>query len=147
MSDVALNLEGYFPFYLGTISNRWTSSSSRLYLDRYGIGIGEWRVLASISALGSASSQQVVALIMMDPGAVSRSVKRLEAGDLIEPVNGRFVGRTKPYRLTPAGQELYAKISEIALDREATLLALLTPEEQKELIRLLAKVVPQLENL
>lgn len=147
MNYAPLDLASYFPFYLGTIANRWTTTSSRIYLDRFGIGIGEWRVLASIHSLGQASSLEVVNLIAMDASAVSRSLARLERDGHVSPVPGKFVGRTKPYTLTSSGHRLYADVHQIALARERTLLGALDPDEQRQLVALMGKVMSRIDDL
>lgn len=147
MAEDSLDLDRYFPFFLGTIANRWTATSSRTYLERFGIGIGEWRVLASICALGRASSQEVVNLISMDAGAVSRSMARLRKDGLVKAVHGKFAGRTKPFELSGKGKELYATIRDVAAERENRLLADLTPDEREELLRLMRKIMPRLDDI
>lgn len=147
MTSEPFNLHAYFPFFLGTIANRWTATSSKIYLDRFGIGIGEWRVLASIQAQGAASSQMIVNLISMDAGAVSRSMARLAKEGLVEPLNGRFAGRTKPYQLTEKGHDLYERLLGIALERENMLLGELSETERQMLLQLMQKVMKQIDNL
>jgi len=147
MQTDSIDLQDYFPYFLGTIANRWTATSSRLYLERFGIGIGEWRVLASIRSLGAASSQEVVTLISMDAGAVSRSMAKLERDGFVKPVKGKFAGRTKPYELTAKGNDLHTSVSEVALGREDMLLADLTLEEREELLRLMHKLMNRLPDL
>ena len=147
MQTDPIDLRGYFPFFIGTITNRWTSTSSRIYLDRFGIGIGEWRVLASIRSLGPASSQEIVNLISMDASAVSRSMAKLEKNGFVRPIKGKFAGRTKPYELTASGIALHAKVSDVALRREQLLLEDLTGDERAELLRLMRKVMPRLKDL
>lgn len=147
MASDPIDLDSYFPFFLGTISNRWTTTSSRIYFEQFGVGIGEWRVLASIRALGQASSQQVVGLISMDGAAVSRAVARLERDGFVAKVKGRFVGRTKPYELTDKGRELYAALREIALTREDRLLGALSEAERQTLIELMRKVMSRIADL
>ena len=147
MTSEPMDLEEYFPFYLGTISNRWTASSSKIYLDRFGVGIGDWRVLASIQALGAASSQEIVGLISMDAAAVSRSTAKLDKEGFIKPVQGRFVGRTKPYELTDKGRGLYAELRDVAVARENQLLAALSAEERRQLIALMRKVMTRIGDL
>jgi DNA-binding MarR family transcriptional regulator len=142
-----IDLKGYFPFYLGTVSNRWNATSSRLYLEQFELGIGEWRVLASIHSLGQANSVQVVNLISMDAGAVSRSTAQLKVKGLIRSVAGKFQGRTKPHELTDKGKELYSKIAQIALRREAKLLGALTSDERRILIELMRKIMSRLEDI
>jgi DNA-binding MarR family transcriptional regulator len=136
----SLVLEEYFPFYLGTIANRWTAASSRTYLAEFGMGIGEWRVLASLHALGQASGQEVVNLIAMDPGAVSRAIAKLEHKQFIAPAEGRFAGRTKPFDLTAGGKEIYNSIARLALERAEFLLADLTEDERHHLFSALRKL-------
>ena len=147
MKDKVLDLYQYFPFFLGTIANKWASTSSRLYLSKYGIGIGEWRVLASICSLEEASSLDVVNLISMDAGAVSRAVSQLQSKGYIREVEGRFRGRTKPYMLADSGKHVYGEIREIALEREKLLLSNLTDRERKELIRIMKKVIGNIDQL
>ena len=147
MASEPIDLDSYFPFFLGTISNRWTTTSSRIYLERFGVGIGEWRVLASIQALGAASSQQIVGLISMDGGAVSRAVARLEEDGFIQKVAGRFVGRTKPYELTEEGRDLYVAMRDVALARENQLLGALSADERLQLITLMRKVMTRMGDL
>jgi DNA-binding MarR family transcriptional regulator len=147
VNPVPIDLEFYFPFFLGTISNRWTTTSSHIYLKSFGIGIGEWRVLASIHSLKKASSNEVVDLISMDAGAVSRSVGRLLAESLLRPVAGRFAGRTKPFELTEGGLRLYSKIQRTALARENLLLGGLSTAERRALLKLMRKVHSRLDKL
>lgn len=147
MATKPIDLESYFPFFLGTVSNRWTATSSRLYLGRFGIGIGEWRVLASIHFLARASSNEIVALIAMDPGAVSRSVAKLHAEGLIVAAAGKFTGRTKPFVLTAKGRKLHANLQRVALRREDALLGALSAEERRTLIELMRKVLSRIDSL
>jgi DNA-binding MarR family transcriptional regulator len=147
MSKKPIDLDQYFPFFLGTIANRWASTSSRLYLAEFGIGIAEWRVLASIFSLGNASSQDIVNLISMDAGAVSRAVNHLEANGYVQKVEGRFQGRTKPYELTDEGASIYAAIRKIALERENTLLADLGERDRKDLLRIMRKILRNIDKL
>lgn len=147
VNPVPIDLKIYFPFYLGTISNRWTTTSSRIYLKKFGIGIGDWRVLASILSLKRASSSEVVELISMDAGAVSRSVGRLLAENLLRPVAGKFAGRTKPFELTEGGRRLYSAIQRTAIARENLLLGSLSAAERRALLELMRKVHSRLDRL
>lgn len=147
MTEKPIDLDQYFPFFLGTIANRWATTSSRLYLAEFGVGIAEWRVLASISSLGNASSQDVVGLISMDAGAVSRAVNNLEEKGYVRKVDGRFAGRTKPYELTDEGVRIHAAIREIALERENVLLADLGAKDRKDLLRIMRKILRNIDEL
>jgi DNA-binding MarR family transcriptional regulator len=144
---VTFDLDGYVPFFITAIANRWTATSSRRYLREFGIGVVEWRVLASLAARDQASSADVVTLVGMDAAAVSRAMRALERRGLVEPVKGRFVGRTKPYRMTAAGERLCLAVRDLALSREAVLLGGLDASDRSELLRLLRLLHSRLGDL
>jgi DNA-binding MarR family transcriptional regulator len=142
-----LDLRGYAPFYLGAIANKWTALSSNEYRAAFDLGIGEWRILASLAVMGSATSLAVATLVKMDPGAVSRGLRVLEERALVQPLPGRFAGRSRPYEMTAAGQEMHATLQAMALRREQRLLEPLSMPERKELLRLLARLYDHLEDV
>ena len=145
--DVGMDLRSYVPFYLVAIANRWTATSSRTYLRRFGIGIVEWRIISSLGAEGTASSLDVVNLTGSDPALISKAMRNLEKRGLAAPVEGRFAGRTKPYRLTAGGEALFREIRTIALGFEQVLLATLDADERKAFLAALAKLHAQLPRL
>jgi DNA-binding MarR family transcriptional regulator len=147
MGNKPLELNRYFPFYIGAIANKWTSSSSRIYLRQFGIGIVEWRILVSLQAYGSATSLDIANLVGSDPAAISRGIRNLESRALVVPVNGRFPGRTKPYELTPGGQEMFKTVEKVTLAREQILLQDLSAEEREQLLVLLRKLHGRLSDL
>jgi DNA-binding MarR family transcriptional regulator len=142
-----IELDEYAPYFLGTIANRWTAASSRRYLREFGVGITEWRVLASLRSLGQGTSLDAANLTGMDPAAVTRALTQLQEKGCAEPVVGRFVGRTKPFALTEKGVALYAGMRRVALEREAVLLQDLTENDRKELLRLLRLLHGRLAEL
>jgi DNA-binding MarR family transcriptional regulator len=143
----SIHLDQYVPFYVTAIANRWTSASSRDYLREFGIGIAEWRVLASLDARGSATSLDIVHLVGMDGGAVSRAIRALEDKCFVAPVQGRFPGRSKPYRMTPEGETLSIAVRARALEREGVLLQDLDDADTRELLRLLRLLHGRLDAL
>jgi DNA-binding MarR family transcriptional regulator len=142
-----LDLSRYAPFYLTTIANRWTASSSQIYQRDFGIGIAEWRVLAALSVLGSATSLEVVTMISMDAAAVSRAMKTLATNGHVKPVVGRFKGRNKPFEMTAAGVAKYEKIHQVAIKREKLLLRSLDEAERSVFLRALQKIHVGLNEL
>lgn len=142
-----MRLERYVPFFLGAIANKWTAVSSRTYRAQFDLGVGEWRILASLAVQGSATSLAIVKLVKMDAGAVSRGMRVLEERGLVTPMPGRFAGRTKPYVLTPQGVDMFEKIRATALKREQRLLAPLSPPDQEELLKLLSRLYDNLDEI
>ena len=142
-----IELDQYAPYFLGAIANRWTAASSRRYLREFGVGIAEWRVLASLRSLGQATSLDAANLTGMDPAAVTRALTQLQDKGCAEPVVGRFVGRAKPFALTGKGMALYADMRRVALEREAVLLQDLSEADRNELLRLLRLLHGRLAEL
>lgn len=142
-----IDLGDYLPFYLIAIANRWTATSSRTYLQKFGIGIVEWRIMASLLANGAASSLDVVNMVGTDPASVSKAIRNLEAKGLATPVKGKFAGRTKPYELTEAGRHLSHEMEVLALRREELLMAQLDGSERRQLLDLIKKLHAQLPKL
>lgn len=142
-----LELDKFVPYYLIAIANRWTTTSSRTYLRQFGIGIVEWRILASLDAVGTASSLDVVQMVGTDAAAVSKAMRSLESRKLVIPAVGKFEGRTKPYTATHAGQLLTQELRSLARRREEVLLQGLTEVEKLMFIELLKKLHAQLPKL
>ena len=134
------DLGNFAPFYLTAISNKLTRGASRLYLDRFGVGIVEWRAMVTLAVFGKATAQDVCRLVGLDKAAVSRAFSRMEEMKLIAPVAGDVSGRAKPYKLTPAGKAMHDRILVIALEREDALLAPLSPSERKKFIEFLRRI-------
>lgn len=153
LPDTLLDLGQFVPFYIGSIANKWTASSSKLYLASFGFGITEWRVLGILGSKefgrdeSGASSNKMAFHLGADTGAVCRAVTNLEKKQLIERVPGRFVGRTKPYRMTNAGVEVFDQVRQVALQRQNVLLADLDPAERQTLLNLLRKVHGRLGDI
>lgn len=142
-----IDLRSYVPFFLGAIAYKWTAVSSRAYRDAHDIGIGDWRVLASLAVYESATSLTVSKLVKMDGGAVSRSIRFLEERSLVSPVEGRFVGRSRPYRMTAQGAAVYESVKASAFQREEALLAPLNSDERQQLLTLLGKLYDNLDEI
>jgi len=145
--EPSFDLDGYIPFWLTAITNKWTANSSRLYLRKFGIGVMEWRVLGSLATLGTGRSIDICSLLVADSSSVSKATTNLERRGLIEAVKGRFPGRNRPLYLTEAGSAIFEKMKEIALAREDQLLRALDLEDRLQLLILLQKVHERLPEL
>ena len=128
----SLDLDNYVPGLVTWLANKLSAGSSKLYRERHGLGVIDWRVLSTVAAENGCTAARVCQLIGLDKGAVSRSFALLSARGLV--VMG---GRAKPAQLTPAGRNVHDALLDLALAREAKLLSALTPAETAELIRLL----------
>jgi DNA-binding MarR family transcriptional regulator len=131
-SPRCLDLDNYVPGLVTWLSNRLSAGSSKLYRERHGLGVIEWRVMASICAEEGCTAVRICQVVGLDKGAVSRSLALLTARGLVEAS-----GRAKPLCLTPAGRDVHDSILDLALAREHRLLAGLSAAEIAEFVRVL----------
>ena len=76
-SHVLLDLEQFLPYRLSVLSNRVSGNIAKLYGDRYGLAIPEWRVITILALYPGSSASEVSDRTAMDKVAVSRAVARL----------------------------------------------------------------------
>ncbi len=142
-----LDLGAYVPYFLTSISNTWSRSSSRLYLDLFGVGVTEWRVVSQLAIEPMIAAQHICELIGLDKGAVSRSVASLvAAGHVRESADARDA-RRQVLALTPSGYALHDRLIAVALARERLLLDGLSQDEIEQLIGLLQRIRQKLPAL
>ena len=142
-----LDLAGYVPYFLTAISNTWSRSSSRLYLEHFGVGVTEWRVISQLAIEPGIAAQRICEIIGLDKGAVSRSVAALvAAGHVAEGVDGRD-GRRQLLELTSDGYALHDRLIALATRREQILLDGMTPEERDQFTGFLRRIHARLPEL
>lgn len=134
-----LNLSGYVSYYLAVLANKLSSGASRLYLEHYGIGIIEWRMVAMLALEPGVSPVRVCQFIGLDKGAVSREMRKLEAKGYITVDDDPESSRRRNLALTPEGYALHDKVLSIALERERRLLKGLSAAEVQTLLSLLVR--------
>lgn len=142
-----LDLGGYVPYFVTAISNTWSRSSSRLYLERFGVGVTEWRVISQLAIEPAIPAQRICEVIGLDKGAVSRSVAALvAAGHVAESTDGRD-GRRQLLELTPSGYALHDSLIALATARERMMLEGFTDEERAQLTGFLRRLHARLPEL
>jgi DNA-binding MarR family transcriptional regulator len=142
-----LDLAGYVPYFLTAISNTWSRSSSRLYLEHFGVGVTEWRIISQLAIEPRIGAQRICEVISLDKGAVSRGVAALVAsGHVHEGADGRDA-RRQVLELTPSGYALHDRLIAMAIERERLVLADFTQEEVDQLLTLLRRIHARLPEL
>jgi DNA-binding MarR family transcriptional regulator len=135
-----LELDRFLPYRLSVLSNRVSQDIARLYAERFGLGITQWRILAVLGRYPDLSATEVAERTAMDKVAVSRAVASLlEAGLLRRRAHG--VDRRKSVlELSARGYRIYDEVAPLALAFEQRLLAGLAPDERRTLLALLDKL-------
>jgi DNA-binding MarR family transcriptional regulator len=142
-----LDLQGYVPYFLTAISNAWSRSSSRLYLEQFGVGVTEWRVISQLAIEPAIAAQRICEVIGLDKGAVSRSVAALvAAGHVAEHPDARDA-RRQVLELTQSGYALHDRLIALATAREQLMLAGFSEEERAQLTGFLRRLHARLPEL
>ncbi|MBR0717126.1 MarR family winged helix-turn-helix transcriptional regulator [Bradyrhizobium liaoningense] len=135
-----LDLQHYFPYRLARLAEQVSLAVAEVYSERFALTRQEWRVLAILGARSEIATKEIGPLTTLDKMQVSRAVQGLEARGIVSRTYDPADRRERIVSLTSAGRALYRKIVPYALEREAGLLAVLTPEEIKILDRAMRKL-------
>lgn len=140
MSDDVLALERFLPYRLSVLTNTVSRALARVYQDRFGLSIPQWRVMAALGRFPGLSANEVAEKTAMDKVTVSRAVSGMLARELVERQTDSADRRRASLRLTAQGAAIYAEIVPIARAYEARLVALLSAEDRAVLDRLLDRL-------
>ena len=135
-----IDLVQYVPSFVTVVANKWARSSSALYLNLFGIGIVDWRLMGLLAVEPWIQASRVDEVVGMDKGAVSRSLQTLEKRGLAMTRRNADDPRRREMALTAAGREMHDKIARIALDRERRLLKGFSAEEKQLLLGFLGRM-------
>jgi len=142
-----LDLDRYIPFLVSAIGNKWSRSSSRIYLDRFGVGVTEWRIMAMLAIEPRITAYRICQVIGLDKAAVSRALSALERDGHVWSDEDRSTRRRKLVELTDSGWTLHERIIRMAHEREAVLVSDLTAEEVEQLAGLLRRVLAKVPEI
>ena len=147
MSNSQFDLQSYVPFHLSQIATKWSSASSRIYLERFGIGINDWRVMSVLANEPNAAANRVCAITGFDKALIGRSIRVLEKKKLITIKSDPTDRRSQLLRLTANGMKIYDQIYVIAREREKLLLGGLNKKEIEMLLSLLRRLSANAANI
>jgi DNA-binding MarR family transcriptional regulator len=99
----------------------------------------EWRVLAQVGEHAPLTLIQLMPLLSRDKSQVGRTLARLEERGLVtrEKIGG---GRHVLVGISERGREIYAQLTELALERNTALLVGLNARDQQTLMSILDKL-------
>jgi DNA-binding MarR family transcriptional regulator len=151
--DPPLKLEDFLPHKLNVLSSLVSQALSRVYGERYGIGIPEWRVLVTLGEYGVMTGKQIGAHTHMHKTKVSRAVAQLEQRKFVTRRANRADLREAFLSLTPAGRAIYDEAAPIALDFTNRLSEVVAPSDRaafdramRQLTERSAKLVVEIEG-
>jgi DNA-binding MarR family transcriptional regulator len=139
--QAALKLDEFLPYRLNVCSSLVTQALSRIYAERYRMGVPEWRVLVTLGELGPMTAKAVGLHSHMHKTKVSRAVALLERRKLVSRRANRADLREAFLSLTPAGREIYDELAPAALEFVRQLMKTVDPAERAVLDRALTKLI------
>ena len=142
-----LALETFVPYRLSILSNTVSGTIAKLYQDRFGLSILEWRALAVIGRFAPMSANQVAERTAMDKVQVSRALQRLVTRGLVNRKVDKEDRRRSVLTLSRKGSQLVKKITPLALEVEQELLSALSKTQLGQLNSLLNKLGERADDL
>ena len=115
-TDAPLRLDDFLPYQLNVAASLVSQALSRIYAERYGIGVPEWRVLVTLGQYGIMTGKAIGAHSHMHKTKVSRAVALLEKRKLVARRANRADLREAFLTLTPPGRAMYDDLAPVALE-------------------------------
>jgi len=141
------DLPDHLPYQIVHVSQLLHLGVSRLFQNRFSLGIREWRILAILGHYGPLSASDLVGRAAFDKATVSRAVSSLERQGYVARTPHPSDARRQLIHLTEAGVALHDEVAPISRLRSRVLEAALSPEERESLGHILGKLRAQLEWL
>lgn len=139
-SDSRLELDSFLPYRLNVLANVVSQALSGIYAERYGLGIPEWRVIATLGQFGSATAKEIGAHSHMHKTKVSRAVASLMKRRLVQRRINRQDLREAFLSLTREGQLIYGDLVPVAQRFAADLSDGFSPHERDQFDILLTRL-------
>jgi DNA-binding MarR family transcriptional regulator len=125
-----LKLEEFLPYRLNVVASLVSQALSRIYAERYDIGVPEWRVLVTLGQYGVMTAKQIGAHTHMHKTKVSRAVAQLEKRRLVARRANRDDLREAFLSLAASGRAIYEDLVPSALEFAARLVEVLAPADR-----------------
>jgi DNA-binding MarR family transcriptional regulator len=133
-----LILEEFMPYRLNVLATIVSQGFARLYSERFGISIPEWRVIAMLGQHRTLTSKGIGERTHMHKTMVSRAVTDLERHGLLSRLPNRDDKREAFLSLTESGRRIYTEIVPLAREYAARLTADLSEADRAAFDRIVA---------
>jgi DNA-binding MarR family transcriptional regulator len=138
--DVPLKLEDFLPYRLNVAAALVSEALSRVYGERHGLGVPEWRVVATLGQYGTMTGKAIGAHAHMHKTKVSRAVALLARRKLVLRRANKADMREAFLSLTPAGRAIYQDIAPVALALARRFIEAIDPADRAAFDRALKAV-------
>lgn len=139
--DAPLRLDDFLPYQLNVAASLVSQALSRLYVERYGIGVPEWRVLVTLGEFETMTGKAVGEHTHMHKTKVSRAVALLEKNKLLTRRVNRSDLRESFLSLTPEGRAIYDELAPGAVAFARELMEAIDPADRDAFARALQQLI------
>jgi DNA-binding MarR family transcriptional regulator len=133
-----LRLESFLPYRLNRATAVAIAQFSRIYRNEFGLTVPEWRVLATLGELGTATAKEIGRDSAMHKTKVSRAVASLQQRRWVTRETDGIDRRLEHLSLTTAGRQAHRRLAPKMLAFEEELLGRLNAAERRDLLNGLA---------
>jgi DNA-binding MarR family transcriptional regulator len=141
-----LDLDRFLPYRLDILAEAVSRGLSRIYKDKYGLGVPEWRVLAHLGQYAPITAKAIGAHSRMHKTKVSRAVAALEELGFLVRSGSSEDRREALLSLTAKGQAAYDDLAPKAADFAQHLLDDLSAGERRALEHTIDRLLKKLER-
>jgi DNA-binding MarR family transcriptional regulator len=140
-------LDDFLPYRLSVAANRVSRMFARRFAEMFGLSIPEWRMLAILGRVGTASPGAVAEMATMDKVKASRAAASLEARGMLRQTQNPDDGRARILRLTRKGTRAYHGAVPLARQMEGEISTGLSRAEWAALNKALNRLLLHVEAL
>lgn len=133
--ESAFHIDMFLPFRLNVLAQEVSERLSRIYAERFGLDIPQWRILANLASRGQTTAQDIARFTLSHKSTISRAVQQLEDRGLIARTVSDADKRSFALNLTAEGKRLFRQLLPQVLDFERNLMAELTEAEGRALLK------------
>lgn len=143
--QASLTLAAFLPYRLNVLAAVVSDGLARIYGERFGVGIPEWRVIATLGEFRSMTAKAIGAHARMNKVGVSRAVAALESRGLVARTPNEQDRRETFLELTRSGKDVYEAVVPLALAYEGSLLGNLPADQRAAFDSVLATLLQRAE--
>jgi DNA-binding MarR family transcriptional regulator/GNAT superfamily N-acetyltransferase len=123
--------------YIGTLNEVWLNSE---------FSLAEGRVLYEVKNREAAKANEIAEDLGLDPGYLSRLLRKLEGDGLLRKEASKGDGRSATLELTARGRSAFKRLNAISEEQAERILAGLGPSARVELLRSMRSIEDILTN-
>ncbi|MBL4801379.1 MAG: winged helix-turn-helix transcriptional regulator [Emcibacter sp.] len=145
--QTVINIGSYIPFYLFVLNNALSRGSSQYYIDTFGIGIVEWRVISMLAIEPRIPASSICQILSLDKASTSRALKRLHGLSYLEFEASKADPRRKVWWLNDTGTALHNRVIVAALKRENRLIKGVKADDLETFLNVMRTMKDNIEDI